>query len=424
MGKTARKWGTALALPLLLILAGCGGAMPWSSAGEPKASAGTPPEVELTVSPNMNAQNVPVSTEISYQAVNGTVGEITLTDDLKRKVSGKMRADNTSWIPDRPLKYNTTYIATVTATGEKGETKTKTNTFKTMEEPRSARVSSTVYFANQGVYGVAMPIAIEFDPDIPEEARAGVEKRLFVTTNPPQPGAWAWYGGTQVLYRPKNYWQPGTTITLRAAFEGLPMGKRYGDKDYTATATITDKRTMLQVDNATKRMSVFQNDQLIRTLPVSLGKPGTPSSSGKMVIMEKAEQTVFDTRTDPNPANRYVVTVQYAMRLTWGGEYIHAAPWSVGDQGSRNVSHGCINVSMENARWLFGVTKVGDLVDVRGTEVGLDPGNGFTGWDLSWEDHLKRSALPHPELASTLGVVPAPSPAPAPNRGGPARLPN
>jgi lipoprotein-anchoring transpeptidase ErfK/SrfK len=410
MKPTARKWGTAaLTAPLVLVLVGCSGKAPWSSSN-PKPSTSPPAPVEITVSPTKNAQNVPVSTEIGFQVVNGKLSDVSLTDDKNKKVSGRIRADNTSWVPDAPLAYNTTYTATVTAVGAQDEKKSQANVFTTMEEARSGPIASTVYFRDQATYGVAMPIGVQFEPEIPEKARAEVERRLFVTTDPPQRGAWAWYGGSQVLYRPQNHWQPGTTISLRAALKGLPMGNRYGDKDYTATAKISDKRTVMEVDNATKQMSVIQNDQLLRRLPVSLGKPSTPSSSGNMVIMSKEERTRFDTRTDSNPANRYVVDVQYAMRLTWGGEYIHAAPWSVGDQGFRNVSHGCINMSTEDARWLFGVVKIGDLVTVEGTEVGLDPGNGFTGWNESWEEHVKRSALPNPDLASTLGMAPMPSP--------------
>jgi lipoprotein-anchoring transpeptidase ErfK/SrfK len=143
-------------------------------------------------------------------------------------------------------------------------------------------------------------------------------------------------------------------------------------------------------------MSVFENGKLVRTIPVSLGKKSTPSSSGTMVVMEKKQSTTFDTRDDPNPANRYVTEIDFAQRLTWGGEYIHAAPWSVGDQGRRNVSHGCVNVSTPNARWLFEKTKAGDPVTVTGTERKLEPGNGWTAWNQSWKDFIKGSALPVP----------------------------
>jgi len=92
--------------------------------------------------------------------------------------------------------------------------------------------------------------------------------------------------------------------------------------------------------------------------------------------------------------DHYRADISYAMRITWGGEFIHAAPWSVGDQGVNNVSHGCVNMSWDNAVWLFGVTHIGDPVTVRGTEVQLVNGNGFTAWNMSWPDFIKGSALP------------------------------
>jgi lipoprotein-anchoring transpeptidase ErfK/SrfK len=225
---------------------------------------------------------------------------------------------------------------------------------------------------------------------------------MFVSTDPPQPGAWHWFGGRQVMYRPPTYWQAGTKLTARIALDGHPIGNgRYGDMDRRATVTI-GRKFVMDVDNATKTMSVYQDDKLLRTMPVSLGKPKTPSSSGTMVIMDRQEKTVFDTTQDPNPENRYRVDIAFAQRLTWDGEFIHAAPWSVADQGVRNVSHGCVNLSTPNAQWLYNLTMIGDPVTVRGTERRLVPGNGWTAWDLAWTDYLKGSAVPHPEFSKAV----------------------
>jgi lipoprotein-anchoring transpeptidase ErfK/SrfK len=137
-------------------------------------------------------------------------------------------------------------------------------------------------------------------------------------------------------------------------------------------------------------MTVTQHDQVIKTIPVSLGKSKTPSSSGAMVIMTKNQTEVFQS-TDP--ADPYRLDVHWAQRLTTSGQYIHAAPWSVGDQGKRNVSHGCTNVSDENAKFLYNLTHIGDPVIVRGTERALDWGNGWTDWNRSFEEFAKGSAL-------------------------------
>jgi hypothetical protein len=137
-----------------------------------------------------------------------------------------------------------------------------------------------------------------------------------------------------------------------------------------------------------------------------------PSSSGTTVIIERLPKTVFDTMNDPNPANRYRTDIEYAQRLTWGGEFIHAAPWSVSDQGKRNVSHGCINMSTENAKWLFGQTVVGVPVVTKGTSRPLQWGNGWTDWNKTWDDYVKGSAIPY---AAGNG---SPSPSASPSTGG------
>jgi lipoprotein-anchoring transpeptidase ErfK/SrfK len=262
-----------------------------------------------------------------------------------------------------------------------------------MQAP-TQRTGTGLYLHEGQEYGVAMPVVVEFVRPVPQEYRAGVQRRIFVATDPPQPGVWHWDpGGRQAQYRGTEHWQPGTKISVRIALDGHPTGEAlYGDTDRNATATVGTPLSIM-VDNATKQMTVSGEGVQTRTMPVSLGKPSTPSSSGNMVVMSRKAETIFDTFAEMG-ANGYRVNVAYAMRLTWRGEFIHAAPWSVGDQGVRNVSHGCVNLSMDNARWLYDVIKIGDPVAVTGTERGLDPGNGWTAWDMTWDEFVAGSALP------------------------------
>jgi lipoprotein-anchoring transpeptidase ErfK/SrfK len=354
------------------------------SAPAPSAVAAEP--LALAITPGANAAGLPVTTEIGTTVHNGEVTGVTLVDKSGKTIAGSMREDLSSWVPAAPLAWSTGYTATVTAKGIDGTTTTKTTSFTTMGRPGGSRVGSGLYMFTGQTYGVAMPVAVEFESDIPVSARAAVQARLFVKSDPPQIGAWHWFGSRQVLFRPEKYWEPGTKLTVRSALSGLPIGGRFGDTDRSAQVTIGRKLT-IEVDNATKQMQVFQNDQLIRTMPVSLGKPSTPSSSGTMVIMSKEESTIFDTTAEDGP-NGYRITIAYAQRLTWKGQFIHAAPWSVGAQGHRNVSHGCVNVNDANALWLFQTTLVGDPVTVRGTERGLDPGDGWTAWNMPWSQYV------------------------------------
>ena len=160
------------------------------------------------------------------------------------------------------------------------------------------------------------------------------------------------------------------------------------------------------MDNATKRLTATQDGRQVKSMPVSLGKPSAPSFSGNMVIMEKLAKTVFDSSTYGTPvdsADGYRTKVKHAERLTWDGQFIHAAPWSVAAQGRRNVSHGCVNVSTANGQWLFGWLKIGDPVIVKGTGHRLKQGNGWTVWDLDLggrpgrqRPRLGRRAVPSP----------------------------
>lgn len=360
----------------------------------PSSVAPAPPLATVALTPAKAATGVPVSAEIGVSITNGTVKSVALTDAAGNALPGDFRPGSASWVPSNALKYETAYTAVVTAEGSDGKTVTETTDFVTMKKA-SKKLGTGLYISSNQTYGVAMPVVVEFTSNVPQSARAAIQSRLFIKTTPEQVGAWSWISPKQVMYRGKEYWKTGTTIEVRAALEGLPIGDgRYGDADRKATMHIAKDSIELITDDSTHMMTVKQNGEVIKTIPVSLGKDSTPSSSGTMVIMQKYTHTVFDTTTDPDATDRYRVEVDYAQRLTWGGEFIHSAPWSTGDQGKRNVSHGCTNVSPANAKWLFDLTRIGDPYTVKGTSRKLAAGNGFTAWRVDWDEYVKGSALP------------------------------
>ncbi len=379
------------ALTLVVLVSACSVVSPKAAPPEQPPPAAVP-LAEVVLEPAAETAAVPISAEIGLAVRNGALKTVALHDAAGSAISGHLRDDSSSWVPDQPLAFSTRYTATAVAAGQDGKEVTQTTAFTTMAEPAN-RVGTGLYLFDENEYGIAMPVVVEFTDEIEEKDRAAVEKRLFVITEPEQKGVWAWSGGHQVEYRAPEYWLPGTKITVRAALDGLPMGgNRFGDTDRRATGVISQNRVELFVDNATKQMTVKQNGAVIRTIPVSLGKASTPSSSGKMVIMAKHVQTVFDTTGEPG--DQYRADISYAQRITWGGEFIHAAPWSEGQQGSVNVSHGCVNVSMKDGAWLFGRTMLGDPITVKGTERKLQNGNGWTDWNMTWAEYVEGSALP------------------------------
>jgi lipoprotein-anchoring transpeptidase ErfK/SrfK len=248
-------------------------------------------------------------------------------------------------------------------------------------------------------YGVGAPIVLTFTKPVPDAARAAVQKRFWVQTTPAQEGAWNWFSATEVHYRPKDYWKTGTKISLRLLFRGVPLGNgTYGDDDLTVDASIVDKDLRISVDDKTKMLTVTQDGQVIKTMAASLGKPSTPSSSGNMLVMTRATSEVFDSATVgimPGNPDYYKETINWPLRLTWGGQYIHSAPWSVGQQGRDDVSHGCTNIAPDNAQWLYNLTHIGDPVTVANTGSPLKWGDGWTDWNESFDEYVKGSAIPY-----------------------------
>jgi lipoprotein-anchoring transpeptidase ErfK/SrfK len=379
-----------------LVLTGCSGpTATWHKPGDPATGGDPAHPIKVAIdSPKPNAKNVPTSAEIALKLTGAKKTDVVLKSASGKTVPGEFREDGTTWVPGKQLEYGTTYSVKATGTNSEGAKATKEATFTTMNHPGQVTGAGLYLFDDQTV-GVGMPVVVEFARPVTD--RAAVERRLFVKSDPPVEGAWHWFSDTQVHYRPKDYWKPGTKISVRIAIGGLPFGEDwYGMRDRTARDVTVGDDVRMTVENRTKKMTITKNGKAIKTMPVSLGKPSTPSSSGNLVIMDKRSEMMFDSSTYGVPADSpdgYRTKVHYAMRLTWGGEFIHAAPWSVGDQGHRNVSHGCVNVSMENARYVFNLIHIGDPVTVKNTEAHVGPGDGWTAWDMSWEDFKAGSAL-------------------------------
>jgi len=360
-------------IALALGAVGCSPGATWNAPGETP----DPPKVNLT-SPTDGSTDVSTAAELVF-SVEGTQDvEVTMADAGGATVKGAMRDDGSSWIPNEQLEWNTKYSATIRAKKSDGTQADAKTTFTTMPEPdKTVRVQSDV--GDNETYGIGMPIIIKFSQDVPESARAGVQRRLFVTSNPPQEGVWHWIDsayhnpGSEVHFRPKVYWQPNTKISVRVATGGVSWGTPniYGGNDLTLSFAI-GQAVNIDVDNGDKRMIVYQDGQVIKEQKVSLGKPSSPSSSGNLVIFEKHEKELFSSATFGTPVNSpdgYSTNVEWVMKLTQGGEYIHAAPWSINDQGVRNVSHGCVNIPTDVAQWLFGVAPRVTPVVVKNTEV-------------------------------------------------------
>lgn len=387
----------------LALLAACGDDSPSAKWNDGKNGGGQqeqeqegPKQGGIVTSPAADATDVPASTTVAFKLENASDPTVELKSEGGETVEGAMQEDGKSWLPEGALDYGTKYTVTINATGADGKPTSNTSSFTTMAKPsKVVRVSS--FLGENQVVGVGMPLIVRFGRSVPEDFRDDVQRRLFVQSTPPQEGIWHWTSPTEVHYRPKTYWQAGTKVSYKMQTGGLPMGDGYyGRADVSVDIKIGPSFIMM-VDNKTKMMTVTKDGKVIKTIPVSLGKKETPSASGTMVVIEKQRKTIFDTMDDPNPANRYRTPIDFAQRLTWSGQFIHAAPWSEGKQGRVNVSHGCVNVSEAMGSWLFGQTRIGDVITVKNTEEKLQNGNGWTDWNMSWAQYVKGSAIPYNE---------------------------
>jgi lipoprotein-anchoring transpeptidase ErfK/SrfK len=398
-----RGFCVALVALSLVVATGCTSETSRADAGDKRtrstsaSPSPTPKPITVTVTPADKATGVATSGDIQVAATNGTVSQVAVTGADGKPVPGALAADGKAWTPAVQLAYGARYTVAVTAAADEGEPKVTTSTFTTMAKPSSSKiVGADLYFSDGDTVGVGMPLIVEFSKPIPPAARAAVERRLLVTTTPVVAGSWHWFGGSEVHYRGPNYWVPGTKITLRAAIGGLPMGNgKFGKRDRLARITV-GSAVVSKINNQNHTMTVFRNGKVLRTIPVSLGKRSTPSSSGIHVVMEKRTEMVMDSSSYGLPITApggYRTKVYSAVRYTWGGEFTHGAPWSVGDQGRRNVSHGCVNMAPSNARWFHELSKKGDVIEIIGTGRKVQPGNGWTDWNIPWPQYVAGSAL-------------------------------
>ena len=270
MRERGRGLRRAFAAVMPLFVAGCAAPVVTEAAALP----------EVTLTPALGSRDVPISAELGISVTGGRIADVRLIDEKGASVPGAMRDDGSSWLPSTPLRYARSYIAQVTAVNEYGRAMTRTTTFTTMAPPAQLHYS-TMYFKDGETYGVAMPVDPQFDPPVPR--MRGPRATAAVGHAPTRPSR-ACGTGRRMAGRSttgaREFWQPGTRINVRAALAGVPMGGgRYGEADRVASATIGNK-VIIEIDNATKQMSVFIDDKLARQIPVSLGKPSTPTSSG------------------------------------------------------------------------------------------------------------------------------------------------
>lgn len=214
-------------------------------------------------------------------------------------------------------------------------------------------VVSSVQPVNGQTVGVAHPIIVTFTN--PVRDRGAAQDSIRITSPGAPAGRFEWLSSDVVQWVPDHFWAPHSEITLLAG--GVPRSFETGST-VLGVASISAHTFTVSIDG-----------QIIRQMPASMGKPRFATPIGSFTVLGKEKTVVMDSRTIGIPLTDpegYKLTVNDAVRITWGGVYIHSAPWSVGSQGYSNVSHGCINLGPDNAAWYFNQVGIGDPVIVKG----------------------------------------------------------
>ncbi len=343
-------------------------------------------------------QQVSVDSVVRVAAVDGTLDRVVAYSGRRSPdttLRGDLDADGTEWRLDGVLEPGLTYTVLSTGTNADGERRTVRDRFSTEQLTLDEQTYPSVAPLQGETVGVGMPVIVTFD--VPVTDRASIERHMSVSSTPQVRGSWHWMSDTEVHYRPRTFWPAGADIDVDVDINSVDAGGGiYGQESRQVSFDVGDSIvSTVNVDSHTMRVAI--NGKTARTIPISAGKAGFETRGGTKLIMEKYESKRMDAATtgiqpgDPEYYN--LANVQYAMRVTYSGEFLHAAPWSVGDQGSANVSHGCVGMSTEDAAWLFGLSHRGDVVKVLGSNRPLEQGNGWTDWDISWAEYKAGSAL-------------------------------
>ncbi|GHD97972.1 L,D-transpeptidase [Streptomyces alanosinicus] len=336
--------------------------------------------------------------EITANSDDGRITDVTAQDSTGRYVAGELAADGSRWHSTAPLAAGDHYTVTVSTEDDDGAPGRKVLSFDTSRPTNKKRLNVT-FGPDAGEYGVGQPITAQLDQEVKDKTeRAVVESALRVQSTPAVQGSWYWVDDKELHYRPKVYWPTHTTVTVHSNLDGIKIGDRlWGGPSKSLTITTGD-RVEAVTDAAAHRMTVFKNGVAIKALPVTTGKPGFETRNGVKVILAKQYFVRMRSTTVGIAAgtrDSYDLPVYWATRVTWSGEFVHAAPWSVGSQGSANVSHGCTGMSTANAEWFFNAVREGDIVRVVNSMGDpMEPfGNGFGDWNVDWNKWRKGSAL-------------------------------
>ncbi|MGV9403895.1 L,D-transpeptidase [Streptomyces sp. NPDC003667] len=400
--KSGRKGLVLISGALLVAVTACGGgggqeSGPGSGNGKNADSGARQSEqstAAVSISPKSGATGVDTSGALKVSVSKGKLTEVTVKDAKGAKIDGAVTGDGAAWKPSTHLAAGTKYSVHAVAKDSEGREAAEDSSFTTLT-PRNTFVG---YFTPEdgSTVGVGMPFSVRFTRGITNPA--DVEKAISIRTEPAVDVEGHWFGNDRLDFRPEKYWKEGTKVTVDLNLDGVEgRDGVYGKQRKTVKFTIGRDQVSI-VDAKKHTMKVTQNGKVVKTIPVTTGKPGYDTWNGQMVMSEKLTVTRMNGETVGYGGEYDIKDVPHAIRLTNSGTFIHGNYWGGGAFGNYNASHGCVGLRDVRggydkgvpAAWFFNHSIIGDVVVVkRSHDRTVAPDNGLNGWNMSWEEWKK-----------------------------------
>jgi lipoprotein-anchoring transpeptidase ErfK/SrfK len=229
---------------------------------------------------------------------------------------------------------------------------------------------ASVLPARGEVVGVAHPVMVRFTAPVTD--RHAAERAVEVKSTPAMTGKFEWLDNNVVQWVPDRYWPTHSTIalTVGGASTEIKTGPAVVGVASISQHTFTVSIDGVEAGPPTSLPAPHHRPHFGEqgVMPASMGRPEFPTPVGSYTVLSKERAVTMDSSSVGIPVDDpdgYLLTVNYAVRITSRGLFVHSAPWAVPSLGLENVSHGCISLSPDVAEWYYNHVNVGDPVIVQ-----------------------------------------------------------
>jgi lipoprotein-anchoring transpeptidase ErfK/SrfK len=168
----------------------------------------------------------------------------------------------------------------------------------------------------------------------------------------------------QTIIKAQNAVQITSTDGLGTQFaSSLQKGTTALEVPATVTpGPVTKLLRRIDVNLTSRVATLYENDQVVKTFPISSGKEGFNTNTGNFKIYLKYVKQTMDGSAYGDNYNYVTPDVPWVSYFN-GGEAFHGAPWN-NQIGTADLSHGCVNMKVSDAQFIYNWAPLGTEVHV------------------------------------------------------------